>query len=506
MKRVKRRMFFSLFCMLVCVSMLIGTTLAWFTDQASSDVNKIVAGNLDVDLVMWNGTEYVSIAGEDGAIFGCENSLVAQNDSTDTLWEPGKTQIVYLGVRNKGNLALKYNIIINVIDGGLVGALEYAILDGVDASAPGFTPPASWEAIKSTHGVQTGDVVAGIIVAASDGVLDGIAQNPPVQDETDYFALAVHMKEDAGNQYMGKDITIDVSVFAGQMTAESDSFDNQYDKDAELQFIAVTPHDIDKKLMNLKSNMILFLQPGDYGIIDLTKGLKDGDKLENVVVLGSPGVVVNRILVGSDASKSVTIDNLTISNLTVHNRTSGQWNIRFDNADKNTYKKLIIENCTFTASNGSLGAGIGLDNEKTDSDVSIFTADVVIRNCTFNEVSSPVYALNYCWNSITVENCVFNKIPNSAIYNISKSTIKSIVVTGCTFIDCGSYLLRPCNGNNLPELTEFVFKDNTVYNCTGGYTGYFHMAIPSSVKKVENLTGNTKDGLDWDVYNLISTF
>jgi hypothetical protein len=68
------------------------------------------------------------------------------------------------------------------------------------------------------------------------------------------------------------------------------------------------------------------------------------------------------------------------------------------------------------------------------------------------------------------------------------------------------YLLRPCNGNNLPELTEFVFKDNTVYNCTGGYTGYFHMAIPSSVKKVENLTGNTKDGLDWDVYNLISTF
>ena len=169
MKKARKAIGINLFSLFVCISLLIGTTLAWFTDQATSGVNKIIAGNLDVDLVMWNGDEYVSISGEDSAIFGNENSLVAQNDSADTLWEPGKTQIVYLGVRNNGNLALKYNIVLNIIDGGLIGALEYAILDGVDASAPGFVPPASWDEIKAISGVQTGDVVAGTIVAAQNG-------------------------------------------------------------------------------------------------------------------------------------------------------------------------------------------------------------------------------------------------------------------------------------------------------------------------------------------------
>ena len=36
--------------MLLCLSMLIGTTFAWFTDSITSTGNKIVAGNLAVDL------------------------------------------------------------------------------------------------------------------------------------------------------------------------------------------------------------------------------------------------------------------------------------------------------------------------------------------------------------------------------------------------------------------------------------------------------------------------
>ena len=50
-KSTKRALIFSTLAILMCVAMLIGTTFAWFTDTASTGVNKIQAGNLDVKLM-----------------------------------------------------------------------------------------------------------------------------------------------------------------------------------------------------------------------------------------------------------------------------------------------------------------------------------------------------------------------------------------------------------------------------------------------------------------------
>ena len=220
-KNTKRALVSSILSLIVCVSMLIGSTFAWFTDSVTSGNNKIVAGTLEVDLLMAdeNGN-YDSIAGENAAIFG-EGSL-AQDNAQQTLWEPGKTQIVYLAVENKGNLDLKYNIALNVVDGGLIGSLEYAIVDGAQYGALDIYT--NWATLKAN--AQTGDVVAGTTVAAPNGAIT-------VAEKTEYFALAVHMKEEADNKYQGKDITIDVTVLATQLASEFDSFDNQYDVDAD---------------------------------------------------------------------------------------------------------------------------------------------------------------------------------------------------------------------------------------------------------------------------------
>ena len=227
-KSTKRAWISSALAILMCVAMLIGTTFAWFTDSVTNTGNRIQAGNLEIDLLMdkkEDGT-YTSIAGGEGDIFN--EAQIAQN-SNKTLWEPGKTQIVYLGVQNKGSLALKYNILLDVTDNGLAGALEYAVLDG--AQAGDLAGVTDWEALKAMEGAQTGDIAAGRTTAAPNGCLDEIANG--TKDETDYFALAVHMKEDAGNEYQGKDITIDVTVVATQATAEEDGFgDDQYDANA----------------------------------------------------------------------------------------------------------------------------------------------------------------------------------------------------------------------------------------------------------------------------------
>ena len=222
-KSTKRALLMSALALVVCLSMLIGSTYAWFTDSVTSSGNKIVSGKLEVDLLMGTAVDtYHSIADQNAAIFGA-NSLVAQNNAADTLWEPGKTQIVYLGVENKGNLALKYNILLDVIDGGLVGALEYAIIDGAKF---GDITATDWATIKGDARAQTGDVAAGTIVAAPNGAIEAAVAG---QKAVDYFALAVHMKEDAGNQYQDKNITIDVTVYATQLASEEDAFDNQYD-------------------------------------------------------------------------------------------------------------------------------------------------------------------------------------------------------------------------------------------------------------------------------------
>ena len=184
----KRALVLSLLSMLLCVSMLIGSTYAWFTDTATTAVNKIQAGTLDVALEMStdNGATWTKAEGK------TLNFMTADNRA-EILWEPGCTYALpLLRVVNKGNLSLKYEIVITGIDGDaeLNKAIEWTI-------------PAE----------KTGNLAAG---ATSDAI-----------------AISGHMKETAGNEYQGKSIDgIAITVYATQYTGESDSNGNDYDKDA----------------------------------------------------------------------------------------------------------------------------------------------------------------------------------------------------------------------------------------------------------------------------------
>ena len=110
----KKALLSSAFALILSVAMLIGTTFAWFTDTASTAVNKIQAGNLKVDLEMQKA---------DGSWESAEGKTLtfktADNRAADKiLWEPGCTyELPKLRVVNKGNLALKYTVEITGING-----------------------------------------------------------------------------------------------------------------------------------------------------------------------------------------------------------------------------------------------------------------------------------------------------------------------------------------------------------------------------------------------------
>jgi len=117
--------------------------------------------------------DYESIGNKSGDIF--KEADVAQN-SNETLWEPGKTQAVFLAVENQGNLALKYTTYIDVTDNGLVGSLEYALFDeGTYVKYQKMIEEGAntWAKVKALATVS-GDIKAGRITITT-GVLDEIA-------------------------------------------------------------------------------------------------------------------------------------------------------------------------------------------------------------------------------------------------------------------------------------------------------------------------------------------
>ena len=214
-KSTKRALLLSALSLLMCVSMLIGSTFAWFTDSVTSAGNKIVAGTLDIQLLMDGDVDgtYDDISESTAPIFGAGS--IAQNNNAETLWEPGKTQVAYLAIKNNGNLALKYTVGLDVqnVSKDLYEVMEYAIVADADKDAP----------VTAWNG---GNAVTVGTQSVSDSV-------PLAVGATHYFALVIHMDEDAGNEYQGGEVNFDLTVLATQLTSEFDSFDDQYDKFAD---------------------------------------------------------------------------------------------------------------------------------------------------------------------------------------------------------------------------------------------------------------------------------
>ena len=197
-RATKRALLTSVMALVMCVVMLVGTTFAWFTDTASTGVNKIVSGNLHVEIQDKEGTEIDTLKWVDK-----NGNDIANQD--DILWEPGCTYLLTpFKIANAGNLALKYKIVITGLDG------DSPLLDVIK-----FTYKVGGvESLLNEEGHLTAKGTAGA--------------------STDMITVSAHMDEAAGNDYMGKTLTgIKFTVLATQDTVEYDSKDNQYDKDAE---------------------------------------------------------------------------------------------------------------------------------------------------------------------------------------------------------------------------------------------------------------------------------
>ena len=215
MKTSKKALFGSVLSLLLCCSMLVGTTFAWFTDEVSSGINTIQSGTLDIGLYEMPATKVFNMS-ELSTYTDLENGKLSfrdKNGKTDILWEPGATFMTPdFTVVNKGNLNAKAKIAITGIDA------DEKLLEVID-----------FDIEVCVYGYGSGAEIWGSLTDyAPDGEIK-LAANQP------YTALRIvaKMDEAAGNEYQG--LTLDgigITVLATQDANEADSFNNQYDKDA----------------------------------------------------------------------------------------------------------------------------------------------------------------------------------------------------------------------------------------------------------------------------------
>ena len=474
-KATKRALLTSVMALVMCVVMLVGTTFAWFTDTASTGVNKIQAGNLDIELQMKdNSGNWVKAEGKT-LTFKTKDNRAADK----ILWEPGCTyELPELRIVNKGNLALKYKVIINGIKGDakLNEAIDWTITPGTATDGSNVvkleSAPADYE-----YALTAKD-------AANTLTISGI------------------MKKEAGNEYQGLSIDgIGITVVATQYTYEYDSKDNLYDKDADAT-IQVNSENIQDYLDGKYGSidgMTLVMAAGDYGRIEFGRAtayagsntkyyLNDRettvDAIKQAIAAHPHGGAGNReyvrymnnVTLKAADGTAVTINGLVAFGGQVN---STKWYSRDFVADRvaennNTcyyinqkWNNITFEGLTFTGG-VNIEAYQGntlIDNVKFDRcKFNVSDTDTNKANCIRLNVDGKAAKAN----NLVVTNCEFT----DGYTAVLTDGMPNVTVTGSTFSGLTKHAINPMmNWNGAPGYGRITVTGNTFKNMSSDSSG-----------------------------------
>ena len=413
--------------MVICVSMLIGSTFAWFTDSATASVNKIQSGNLEIELEMSkDGGNTWETVNDNSRLDFLVNGALPAGDTT-ILWEPGCTfELPLLRVRNSGNLALKYQVVIS----GATNGNE----DGKDGLK-------LLEVVKFTASV---DGAEGTAVNVKDGsaVAKGMLVPAEKADETNKnvqtIKISAHMDETAGNEYKGLVVKgIKINVVATQATYEYDSNSNQYDAGAEMVYPEGITNDSfaeNQTSVDSDGNFYTSFKDAMAGVANGgTIYLKEGSTIDfpthlnvtkNITIQGNGADFSGKdISIGTYAAPENTETTIKIYNAknlvvwgqpTANLSDSCTWNVKFYNCANDGYNFLMYRG-----------------GESATAKINL-----VIENCKANGFSDSTVHTT-ADGSIVIKNTAFTN--NCAPVNIAhkQSGTMTVSVENCTFVNCG---------------------------------------------------------------------
>ena len=489
-RQTKRALLTSVMALVMCVVMLLGTTFAWFTDTATANVNKIQAGNLDVELYYGNTAD-----GADGTLWEkLDNNSPAlkflQSNGTtatqqDFYWEPGGTySLPALKVVNNGNLNLKYKIEITGIKGSakLNDVIDWTMkLDGINF------------AIGSEH----------VLNATTAGT-----------ESADILTISGHMRETAGNTYMNEKIEgITITLKATQATGEYDSTRNDYDKFAEypevttVQIAAGEATAVNEAVKNAitvaktvdpatsKTTPTQIVLPAnatvtlDTGVATPAQGLTSdikitGDKTTTVKLQNNNPGSEGKLSYQDNANltfQGITIDSSAISGICARGGVVTFIDCTFNGELKKTIaSKFVFSGCTFTQPVSQVGYGckdVVFDDCKFNTDgygIKIYSegstpVNLTVKNCAFENTGSAAksaifldHIIDGISYNITVDNCTFDGFTATPTPNYNQWAARKIVTGSFVKTATGQYIFSYQTGETGGSYHKILTTDQLV--------------------------------------------
>ena len=393
--------------MLICKSPKSEETIAF-----NGNVDKIQAGTLDVQLLDEQGRSL------EGQTLSWKKAAGHENEAV--LWEPGCTyELQPIVIKNAGNLALKYKIVISGIQGdaALNNAIEWTI-----------TNTSTVTALDADHALAAG--------------------------ASDTLTIKGHMRKDAGNEYQGLSIDgIGITVVATQYTYESDSNNNQYDVYAEYPVISNA--DFADAIENADAGSVVDLASGTFQLpsnsipagVTITGAGKENSVLQvNKSSITSNDVTIKNIAIkgsgasGTSGSLNISGNNTTIENVNYKGQ-AGKIAIAVSTGDSNSgtvIKDTKITNAFRGIQFWRLSGNSVIDNCVLDISGYTFNIDAVAPNSTLTVKDSTLNG----WTSytsgielVTFDNCKFGLHTYEYLRPYSNT-----VLTDCEFTSAGYQL------------------------------------------------------------------
>ena len=431
LKSKKSALLLSFTSLLLCFAMLAGSTFAWFTDTATTGVNKIVAGNLDITV------EYAKEKmNADGTLAGELTDWAPIDNATNVfdpnaLWEPGRTEYVVFRITNNGNLALKYKLSLETLaqkPGTNKANKQFYLADYLCASAKVDVGPGEIGSGVSTLGAfmtKLNDLgVAGVqnvLDPEYHPLTDATVNGTLLPGKTNCVPMAIWMPTSVGNEANAIDsenaATIDfgITVVATQDTVESDSFGTQYDKDATYPVIVSNQQQANDAITNATDKKVnISIASGQT--VTLDNGIaNEGTKSRDITFIGDGTQTVD-VAKNAPAAEGATHLNyqrgstFTFENLTIENGTDTYDGIV---CDELTYKNCTIKGVT-TLYGKATFINCVFDNTMANQ-YSIWTwggTDVTFEKCTFNTNGKAILLYGGADGgnptNLVVNNCIFN--------------------------------------------------------------------------------------------------
>lgn len=192
---LRRAFWLSILSVMLCVSMLLGSTMAWFTDSEGFS-QTITVGYLDATASMGDGTETVQFDGS------TQPSLMSAEDSvtfTQLRLDPGQTICRTIVVNNTGSIPFRYQLLAEALsDSALADLLECTLVP--QGEEPAWTDPIS------LAGQEPVEVTAGTLAEDGELTLD----------------LYLRLPESVSSAFAGAEADLSVYLLAMQADAPED--------------------------------------------------------------------------------------------------------------------------------------------------------------------------------------------------------------------------------------------------------------------------------------------